>query len=81
MKVAWLHLGGKLGGDGKKTVTLSVKFGSVSHIVSNVFEVLSSKQYSVDVNHFIAKEALAKGGDLFVISSIYESQKADIKVN
>lgn len=80
MKSAWLSLGGKLGGTGKKNVILTVALGALNHIKANLFEVLNGKGYTVDTNHPVIKEAMAKGGTLFVISAIYMSDKVEVKV-
>lgn len=80
MKFAWISLGGKLGGKAKKKLVLTVSLGAVNHIRTNVFQELYDKKYTADLNHPIIKDAIARGGSLFVISSIYISDKADIKV-
>ncbi|XP_019857900.1 PREDICTED: uncharacterized protein LOC100633190 [Amphimedon queenslandica] len=80
VKSAWLSLGGKLGGSGKKNVTLSVSLGALTHIRANMFDVLYRKGYTVDKNHPVIKEAVAKGGVLFVISSIYVSDKVEVTI-
>ena len=81
MKSAWVSLGGKLGGSGKKNVILSVSLGALTHIKSNMFQVLYEKGYTVDTNHPVIKEAIAKSGVLFVISSIYMSDKVEVTVS
>lgn len=61
-------------------MTLSVSLGAINHIRSNAFQALYGKGYTADLNHPVVKDAMSRGSAIFVISSIYISDKAEIKV-
>ena len=74
-------MGGKLEGDAKRVANLTVGLGSFTHTVSDVFEVFRKNQFKINANHPVIKEAIHKGRTLFVISSVYQTEKAEIKVS
>ena len=80
VKTHWLDIGGSIGGGEKKTLNLSIDFGKVDHITSDMFQVLSSKKWSVDLNHILVKDAMDRGMEMFIITSVYQASKVDIKV-
>ncbi len=81
MKLSFIDIGGDVGGAGKKFVKIDVALGSFTHITSNMFSAISTKSLTFDVNHPVIREALQKGKSVFVISSIYQSQKVEISVS
>ena len=74
-------MGGKVEGDAKKVANLTVGLGSFTHIVSDMFDVFRKNQFKINANHPVIKEAIHKGRTLFVISSVYQTEKAEIKVS
>ena len=56
-------------------------FGRIDHILSNLPQILMGQQWIVDSDHIVMKDALAKGKEFFVITSVYEAQKAFVKVS
>ncbi len=80
MKIAFIDVGGDVGGDAKKVVKLTVSLGSFKHNISNMYDAITAKSFTVDINHPIIREAINKGKTLFVISSVYQSQKVEITV-
>ena len=81
LKTAWVDLGGDVKGGGSKLVNLTVNFGGIKHIKSNLYDILSSQQWTVNSSHELVKEALTKGRELYVISSVYQSDKAFVRVS
>ena len=75
-----MKVGGKIGGKGKDNATISVQFGDVTHTISDMYDVLSTKQYKVDLKHPIVQEAIEKGKTFFVIISVYTASKVEITV-
>ena len=43
MKIAFLDIGGDLGGAGKKIVKIDVGLGSFNHITSNMYDAATTK--------------------------------------
>ena len=80
MKAAIVSVGGKVGGKGKDNATISVQFGEVTHTISNMYDVLSTKQYKVDSEHPVVQAAIEKGKTFFVIISVYTASKVEITV-
>ena len=80
MKLAFIDIGGDIGGDAKKVVKLTVSLGAFNHEVSNMYDAVTAKSFTVDPNHPIVRRAIHKGNTLFVISSVYQSQKVEISV-
>lgn len=80
LKTSWANLGGDVKGGGTKVVHLFVDFGSIYHIVSDLPETLSSRQWTANTGHAVVKDALAKGKEMFVITSAYQAQKAFVRV-
>ena len=79
--MAFLKLGGDLGGDAKKTLSIHVSLGALKHVTSNMIDLFTGQQQlRVDPNHPIVKDAMAKGKTFFIINSVYQSDKVEIKV-
>ena len=81
LKTRWADFGGDLKGGGTKLLNLYVDFGRIDHILSNLPQILMGQQWIVDSDHIVMKDALAKGKEFFVITSVYEAQKAFVKVS
>lgn len=79
--MAWGKLGGDVGGKGKKLINLSVNFGRLDHVRSDLFNTLSEKQHSFDLAHPVIRDAMEKGQTLFIITSIYKAQKCEVTVS
>ena len=75
-----MSVGGKVGGKDKDSVTISVDFGDITHTISNMYEVLSTKQYKVDLKHPVVQDAVKKGKKIFIITSVYTASKVEITV-
>ena len=75
-----MKLGAEVGGDVTKDTTVDVSLGSISHIKSNMYEVLNSKPLRADRNNAIVQHALEQEKTFYVINSIYQSEKVEIKV-
>ena len=80
VKAAIVSVGGKMGGHMKDSATISVDFGSITHTISNMYEVLSTKQYKVNLEHPVVKDAVEKGKTFFIITSLYTASKVEIVV-
>ena len=74
-------IGGDIGGGGAKSLQVSVNFGSITHIISDLPQTLMSHQWTIDNSHAVIKDALVKGKEMFVITSVYEAQKVIVKVS
>ena len=75
-----VNVDGKTGGHRKDNATISVDFGDITRTISNMYEVLRTKQYKVDLEHPIVKDAVEKGKTFFVITSLYTASKVEITV-
>ena len=71
---------GKVGGHMKDDGTISVDFGDITRTISNTYEVLSTNQYKVDLEHPVVKDACKKGRTFFIITSLYTASKVEIAV-
>ena len=80
MKAAIVSVGGKVGGKAKDNATISVDFGDITHTISNVYDVLNTKRYKVDLKHPVVQDAMEKGKAFFVIISVYTASKVEITV-
>ena len=82
MKVnaAIVSVGGKIGGHIKDSCIISVDFGDITHTLSNMYEALSTRQYTVDLKHPVVQDAIKKGKKIFIITSVYTARKVEIKV-
>ena len=80
LKTRWADIGGDVKGGGTKLLNLYVDFGRIDHILSNLPQTLLGHQWTVDSGHTVMKDALTKGKEFFVITSIYEAQKAFVRV-
>ena len=72
-----LDLKGKI----EKKTSITTEFGNVTHIETDLFEVLSGKKYSLDISNPIVKEARSKGSAIFIISTLYEAEHCNISVS
>ena len=81
LKTAWGNIGGDVKGGGTKFVHLLVDFGSIHHIISDLYQTLSSQRWTVNTGHVVVKDALAKGKEMYVITSVYQADKAVVRVS
>ena len=61
--------------------TVQVSLGGLTHIKSNMYDTLTSKELRVDPTHPVVRDAMGKGKTFFVINSVYQSNKVEIKVD
>ena len=80
LKMQSLEILGKLTGKGSLLFDMCFDFGKVEHIVGDVFQALSGRQWTVDAKHPVVRDALRKGKEMYVISSVYQASKIDVKV-
>ena len=80
LKEALLRLGIAADAKEDKKVTISTDLGKVTHVASNMFNLLSTAKHKVDMNHPIVKEAMSKGETLFVVSALYSSEKLMLQI-
>ena len=65
-----------------KTATVSAEFGALYQIASNLIAVLDSTSgtLKVDLDNPVTQNVLGNGGHFFVVSTLYEAEKAEIKI-
>lgn len=73
-------VGGDVGGSGKKMAKINVSLGSFTHITTDMGSQLTGQKFTVNLEHPVIREAVDKGKTLFVISSLFQSQKVEITV-
>ena len=61
-------------------LTFLIDFGKVEHVVGDIFTRLYSSQYIIDTMHPVVQDALERGKEMYVITSVYKASKVDIKV-
>ena len=64
-----------------KQLDVSADFGKMTHISTDLIYSVATKKLHVKTDHPIIQEALATGGSLFVISTIYEAERCNVKVS
>ena len=64
-----------------KNVCVTADMGKISYLSSDLFSSLSARTCKVNMEHPVVKEAVEKGGALFVITSIYEAERSVIHVS
>lgn len=80
LKEALLKLGITADAKEDKKITISTDFGKVTHVTSNMFDLLSTAKHKVNLNHPVVREAMNNGGTLFVISTLYTSEKLMLQI-
>ena len=80
VKAEIVGVGGGARGHMKDTVTVSIDFGDITRTISNMYDVLSTRQYKVDLKHPVVQDAVEKGKTIFVISSVYTASKVEVTV-
>ena len=80
VKAAIVSVGGKVEGHMKDSAIISVDFGDIKHTISNMYKVLNTKQYKVDLKHPVVQDAVKKGKTFFIITSVYTASKVEITV-
>ena len=66
--------------DEMKNLTITTDVGKVSRISTNLLPDCTSRNLKVKMDHPIVKEAIDKGGTLFVITSLYEAEHCKVEV-
>ena len=64
-----------------ENVCVTADMGKISQLSSDLFAALSARTCKVNMEHPVVKEAVEKGGALFVITSIYEAERSVIHVS
>ena len=80
VKAAIMSVGGKMGGHMNDSATILFDFGNITHTISNMYEVLRTKQYRVDLVHPVVQDAVEKGTTFFIITSLYTASNVEITV-
>ena len=65
----------------EKNVCVTADMGKISYLRSDLFAALTSRACKVNLEHPVVKEAVEKGGALFVITSVYEAERSVIYVS
>ncbi len=66
--------------DVETTMKLSVDFGSVFEVSSNLYALVNSLELPVNANHPVVQQAEEKGGVVMVISKVYQSERASVQL-
>jgi hypothetical protein len=64
----------------EKNMSISTDFGKISHVQTDLFEVLHTHRIKVNTDHPVIREARKNGNTLFVISTLYEAERCNIEV-
>lgn len=80
LKEALLRLGIAADAKEDKKVTISTDFGKVTHVSSNLLDLLSMAKHKVNTDHPVIREAMNNGETLFVVSSVYSSEKLALQI-
>lgn len=60
--------------------TFLIDFGKVEHVIGDIFTRLYSSQHVIDMAHPVVQDAMERGMEMYVITSVYKASKVDIKV-
>ena len=65
-----------------KAATIRAEFGALYQIASNLLAVLDSTTGTLkaDLENPVTQKVLGNGGHFFVVSTLYEAEKAEIKI-
>ena len=65
-----------------KAITIWAEFGALYQIASNLLAVLDSTSGTLeaDLENPVTQKVLGNGGHFFVVSTLYEAEKAEIKI-
>jgi hypothetical protein len=64
----------------EKNMSISTDFGKITHVQTDLFEVLYAHRIKVNTDHPVIREARKNGNTLFVISTLYEAERCNIEV-
>lgn len=80
--MAIADVGGDVGGSGKKIVKINVSLGKFTHITTDMGNQFTKagQKLTANLEHPVMREAVNKGKTLFVISSLFQSEKVEITV-
>ncbi|CAI7994501.1 hypothetical protein GBAR_LOCUS1465 [Geodia barretti] len=71
----------KLQAKEQKSLSISTDFGKITHLQTDLFEVLHAHRIRVNPDHPIIREAHKNGNTLFVIATIYQAEHCNIEVS
>ena len=80
LKLASLDTAFKFDVEEDKTLTVSSDFGKITHISTDVVTTILGGKHSVDINHPIVKKAIDYGGNMFVVTAVYEAERCNLSV-
>ena len=80
LKKDLLSVVGQAKGKHASELTFVVDFGKIEHVVGNFFAGLYGNQYVIDRGHPVVQDAMERGMEMYVITSVYRASKVDIKV-
>ena len=81
LREALVSLDAKLKVDDSKKLSIAADLGKVTHVSTDLLSSCSSRKLRVNTDHPIVQEAIEKGGAMFVITSMYTSERCNIQVS
>ena len=63
-----------------KKLFAAADMGRITHVVSDLFDLLSVQQLKVNLSHPVVREAMSKGETIFVISTLYQAEHCSVRV-
>ena len=81
LKEALIKLDSRLQSEKDKKMCVVADFGRITHVSTDLFPVLNSRTYKVNMDHPVVKEAVGNGSALFVITAIYEAEHCNMQLN
>jgi len=81
LKEALLKLDSRFQSKENKNMCVVADFGRIAHVSTDLFPVLNSRTYKVNMDLPVVKEAVENGSALFVISDIYEAEHCNMHVD
>lgn len=63
----------------QKKLNITADFGRITHVSTDLFPMMSARKVKVNTEHPVVREAIEKGGALFIISTIYEAERCCIQ--
>ena len=81
LKAALLNLNISFETKDQKKYTITADLGKITHIQTDLFPLLAQGTFKVNMKHPIVEKAVENGGTLFVISTVYESERCNINLS
>lgn len=78
---ALVSLDAKLKVGDQKKLNITTDLGKVTHVSTDLLNSFTGGKLRVNRDHPIVREALDKGGDMFVITSMYTAEHCNIQVS